>query len=93
MERIIDKFLEGSLGRLFISHKKRSTDLAKLSGLHWQPHHSGDGRFVSHFLPGPEHCVSTKRGINRLTVIISLVLSLKSSNGQVAVLPDLEPEN
>ena len=38
--------------------------------------------FVSHFLPGPEHCVIIEVVIRGLAVIISLVLRLDPSDGQ-----------
>ena len=50
----------------------------------WEPRRRERGRLTEDGQVGAsaEHSMSTKRGINRLTVIISLVLSLKPSDGQ-----------
>ena len=46
-----------------------------------------EGRFLSHFPPGLEHCGITATILSRCTEIICLVLSLERADGQGGCVP------
>lgn len=49
--------------------------------------------FPPHFPTVLEHCLTIDTIVIELSIIISLILTLGPSDGQVAELPGLEPEN
>lgn len=58
--------------------------MAKYCRLQGNLHCWGNSRFLSHFLTDPEHCVTIETPVPWWAVIISLILSLESSDGEGA---------
>ena len=54
-----------------------------------EAHDCGEKRFLSHFPPGPEHCVTTDTVVISCTEIIRLILCLQRTDGQGGCVPRL----
>ena len=52
-----------------------------------EAHDLGESRFLSHFPPGLEHCVTIATTVRRCTEIIRLVLGLERADGQGGCVP------